>query len=137
MVTDIIWLNEQDNLNIQHSIKQLQDNVLVLRSAGKLAGNPQAALINNERERASELSQLRQYVNDAETYDYLSKIKFYDQLLQLNQPLEKITSYRQQYFDNPSDNSKQALIRENQVLFLTHQVTRSFCPALAYTLKVP
>jgi hypothetical protein len=34
-------------------------------------------------------------------------------LLQLNQSLEKITSYRQQYVDNPSDNSKQALINEN------------------------
>ncbi|MDO7597702.1 MAG: hypothetical protein MUQ51_01905 [Pseudomonadota bacterium] len=85
----------------------------MLRSAGKLAGNPQALLINNERERANELNQLRQYVNDAETYDYLSKIKFYDQLLQLNQSLEKITLYRQQYFDNPSDNSKQVLINEN------------------------
>jgi hypothetical protein len=58
VVTDITWLNEQDNLNIQHSIKQLHDNVQVLRSAGKLAGNTQAALINNDRERASELSQL-------------------------------------------------------------------------------
>lgn len=111
--TDITWLNEQDNLDIQHSIKQLQNNVQLVRSAGKLAGNPQALLVNNERERASELSQLRQYVNDAETYDYLSKIKFFDHLLQLNQSLEKITLYRQQYFDNPSDNSKQALINEN------------------------
>lgn len=113
LLTDITWLNEQDNLDIKESIKQLQDNVQLVRSAGKLAGNPQALLINNERERASELSQLRLYVNDAETYDYLSKIKFFDQLLQLNQSLEKITLYRQQYFDNPSDNSKQALIDEN------------------------
>jgi methyl-accepting chemotaxis protein len=113
LLTDITWLNEQDNLDIKESIKQLQDNVQLVRSAGKLAGNPQALLINNERERASELSQLRLYVNDAEIYDYLSKIKFFDQLLQLNQSLEKITLYRQQYFDNPSDNSKQALIDEN------------------------
>jgi methyl-accepting chemotaxis protein len=113
LLTDITWLNEQDNLDIKESIKQLQDNVQLVRSAGKLAGNPQALLINNERERASELNQLRLYVNDAETYDYLSKIKFFDQLLQLNQSLEKITLYRQQYFDNPSDNSKQALIDEN------------------------
>jgi methyl-accepting chemotaxis protein len=113
LLTDISWLSEQDNLDIQQSIKQLQSNVQLVRSAGKLAGNPQALLINNERERASELGQLRQYVNDAETYDYGGKIKFFDHLLQLNQSLEKITLYRQQYFDNPSDNSKQALINEN------------------------
>jgi len=113
LTTDITWLNEQDNLDIQASIKQLQNNVQLVRSAGKLAGNPQALLINNERERASDLSQLRKYVNNAESYDYLSKIKFFDQLLQLNQSLGKITLYRQQYFDNPSDNSKMSLINEN------------------------
>jgi methyl-accepting chemotaxis protein len=111
--TNINWLNKQDNIDIKQSIKHMKNNVQLVRSAGKLAGNPQALLINNERERASELGQLRQYVNDAETSDYISKIRFFDHLLQLNQSLEKITLYRQQYFDNPSDNSKQALINEN------------------------
>ena len=125
LLTDITWLNEQDNLAIQRSIKQLQSNVQLVRSAGKLAGNPQALLINNERERASELRQLRQYVNDADTYDYLSKIQFFDHLLQLNQSLQRITLYRQQYFDNPSDNSKQALINENSAFAGILQTTIS------------
>ena len=63
--TDISWLNKQDNIEIQQSIKHLQNDVQLVRSAGKLAGNPQALLINNERERATDLSQLRKYVNDA------------------------------------------------------------------------
>ena len=41
--TNIDWLNEQDNIEIQKSIKQLQNNVQLVRSAGKLAGNPQAS----------------------------------------------------------------------------------------------
>tara|TARA_R110002049_G_scaffold252224_4_gene426661 strand:+ start:697 stop:2634 length:1938 start_codon:yes stop_codon:yes gene_type:complete len=110
---NIDWLDEQDNSDIQESIKHLQNNVQLVRSAGKLAGNPQALLINNERERAGDLNQLREYVNDAGNYDYLTKIKFFDQLLQLNQSLEKITLYRQQYFDKPSDSSKKSLINEN------------------------
>jgi len=133
LLTDITWLNEQDNLAIQRSIKQLQSNVQLVRSAGKLAGNPQALLINNERERASELRQLRQYVNDADTYDYLSKIQFFDHLLQLNQSLQRITLYRQQYFDNPSDNSKQALINENSAFAGILQTTISLPRFGVYT----
>jgi len=45
--TNIDWLNEQDNLKIQEAIKHLQNNVQLVRSAGKLASNPQALLINN------------------------------------------------------------------------------------------
>lgn len=113
LTTNIDWLTKQDNLKIQTLIKDLQNNVQLVRSAGKLAGNPQALLINNERERAGDLSQLRQYLNDAELYDYVSKVKFTDQLLQLNQSLVKITLYRQQYFDNASLQSKLSLTNEN------------------------
>ena len=113
MVTNIAWLNEQDNIEIQESIKHLQNNVQLVRSAGKLASNPQALLLNNERERAGDLGQLRKYANNANNDDYPSKITFFDQLLLLNQSLEKLTLYRQQYFDKPSDNSKQSLSNEN------------------------
>ncbi|HEC59983.1 MAG TPA: methyl-accepting chemotaxis protein [Methylophaga sp.] len=113
LATNINWLTQQDNLKIKESIKNLQNNVQLVRSAGKLAGDPQALLINNERERAGDLSQLRKYVNAANTYDPLNKITFFDQLVQLNESLEKITLYRQQYFAKPSDQSKQSLIGEN------------------------
>lgn len=112
--SDILWLNEQENLTVKSSIKQLQDNVQLVRAAGKLAGNPQALLINNEREREGDLTLLRHYVNDAIDIDYITKIAFFDTLLQLNQSLVKISLYRQQYFDKPSDNSKQSLLNENE-----------------------
>lgn len=123
--TNIDWLNEQDNIDIQASIKQLQNNVQLVRSVGKLAGNPQALLINNERERSGDISQLRKYVNKAEEFDLQRKIQFYDQLVQLSQSLEMLTLYRQQYFSNPSDKSKQSLIGENIVFsqILTDTIT--------------
>lgn len=131
--TNIDWLNGQDNLEIQKSIKQLQNDVQLVRSAGKLAGNPQALLINNERERAGDLSQLRKYVNKADEYDYVRKIKFFDLLVQLNQSLERLTLYRQQYFDNPSDNSKQSLINENIAFAQTLSNTIALPPLGIYT----
>ena len=131
--TNIDWLNGQDNLEIQKSIKQLQNDVQLVRSAGKLAGNPQALLINNERERAGDLSQLRKYVNKADEYDYVRKIKFFDLLVQLNQSLERLTLYRQQYFDNPSDNSKQSLINENIAFAQTLSNTIALPPFGIYT----
>lgn len=131
--TNIDWLNEQDNIEIQKSIKQLQNNVQLVRSAGKLAGNPQALLINNERERAGDLSQLRKYINKAVEYDYVRKIKFFDLLVQLNQSLERLTLYRQQYFDNPSDNSKRSLINENIAFAQTLSNTIALPPFGIYT----
>jgi methyl-accepting chemotaxis protein len=114
--SDISWLNKQDNLAIKSAIAELQDNVQLVRSAGKLAGNPQTLLINNEREREGDLLSLRMYVNNAININYITKIQFFDQLLQLNQSLGKIALYRQQYFDNPSDKSKQSLLNENSTL---------------------
>ena len=117
--TDIDWLDEQDNLAIKNAITHLQENVNSVRAAGKLAGNPQALLINNEREREGDLLILKKYVNEAETENYARKSDFFNQLLDLNHSLEQLALYRQQYFDNPTDQSKQSLMSEN-LIFTQH-----------------
>lgn len=111
--TEISWLTEQDNTTIKQAIEIIQSNVQSVRAAGKLAGNPQALLINNERERQGDLNLLRKYVNLAKSIDDEIKIVFYEQLFQLSISLEKIALHRQHYFHSPSDNAKQALISEN------------------------
>ncbi len=63
--SDIYWLNAEDNASIKRTVNQVQENVQLVRAAGKLAGNPQALMINNERERAGDLAFLVIYAKQA------------------------------------------------------------------------
>jgi hypothetical protein len=59
------WLGEEESIAIAEAILQLQEQVQAVRAAGKLAANPQALLINNERERAGDIGILVGYAEQA------------------------------------------------------------------------
>jgi len=113
--TEINWLSDADNSLITSTIEKVQQSVQQVRSAGKLAANPQTLLINNERERAGDLLLLVSYINNADDFMRLQQLNYYSSLAKLEHALQKIALYRQKYFETLSEQAKQALVSENEV----------------------
>ncbi|PCJ31859.1 MAG: chemotaxis protein [Gammaproteobacteria bacterium] len=111
--TNLDWLSEADNLKIKDTIGLLQQDILLVRAAGKLAASPQTLMINNERERSGDIALLRQYTNQADYSDFTLQLNYFDLLLQLSQSLESIARHRQRYFEQRSNKIKLSLLEEN------------------------
>lgn len=108
------WLSDADNQDIQQSINQLQQQVQAVRAAGKLAANPQALLINNERERSGDIGMLVDYANQA-TYEFSdSKARFLSVLAELGRSLNRLSQQRQAFFEQQSERQQQALLADNK-----------------------
>jgi len=116
------WLAEADNEHIHDAIKQLQEQVQAVRAAGKLAANPQALLINNERERAGDIGILVDYAQQA-GFQFAEEQKlFLATLGQLGRNLNRLTQQRQAFFEQQDTSQQQALLDLNKQL--AEQVTQ-------------
>lgn len=108
------WLSETDNQAIYDTLGQLERSILQVRSAGKLANNPQTLLINNERERLADISALERYVDRAIGQPLTMKQAYLLGLLRLNQSLNQIAHLRQQYFVSPTELALDNISKANQ-----------------------
>lgn len=123
--TDLAWLDKQDNELITATIEKVQQGVLDVRAAGKLAANPQGLLINNERERIGDLILLADYVNKADTFHHFEQTHYFNSLTKLDHSLQKLSLARQQFFTTLSDTAKTALIDENQHFYEELEIVNS------------
>lgn len=97
---DTLWLDEESRQRIQASLSRLQTEALPeLRTAGKLA-DPQALLINNERELAYSLNSLTEYAQKGADENGLetAAISYLQLSSQLLLELHHLTLLRQHYF---------------------------------------
>jgi len=111
--SDIYWLNADDNASIKRAVNQVQEKVQLVRTAGKLAGNPQALMINNERERAGDLAFLVIYAKQAPLGMQAIQIELLALLTHLSDSLVKTAHLRQQYMTSRVEKIKNALLAEN------------------------
>ena len=107
------WLDEQENQTIQSAISVLQEKVFEVREAGKLAGNPQALLIQNERERDGEIGLLIDYANNVEAEGHPYQQAFTAVLAELSRQLNDIGRLRQRYIELQTDEIQSALMAAN------------------------
>jgi methyl-accepting chemotaxis protein len=122
--SDIYWLNEGDNASIKLAVNKVQENVQLVRAAGKLAGNPQALMINNERERAGDLALLLSYAHQAPFDMQDIQIELTDLLARSSESLVNISHLRQQYMATRVEKIKTALLAENkQFMDLSNQLS--------------
>ncbi|MGB1800134.1 MAG: methyl-accepting chemotaxis protein [Gammaproteobacteria bacterium] len=108
---EVDWLNEAEKNELKEKILNVEEQIKLVRAAGKLSANPQALLINNERERSMDTDLLFNYVNQSETLhrsDYLEKISDF------NQKLIALSHLRQKYIDKNSDELKNNLLSKNK-----------------------
>lgn len=107
------WLTPEQNGVIQNEIALLQEKLTLVRSAGKLAGNPQALVIQNERDRAGDIGQLVIYAEKATDDYHDEKLRFLAQLTLLSNALNEISLQRQFYFETYDQAKLDALIAQN------------------------
>ena len=107
------WLTEQDNQTIQSAIALLQEKVLEVREAGKLAGNPQALLIQNERERDGEIGLLIDYAQNREAQGHPYQQSFTALMAELSRQLNDIGRLRQRYIELQTSEIQTALVSAN------------------------
>ena len=107
------WLNQQDNQTIQTAIAVLQEKLFEVREAGKLAGNPQALLIQNERERDGEIGLLIDYVENSEAQGHPYQQSFTALLAELSRQLNDIGRLRQRYIELQTSDIQTALVSAN------------------------
>jgi methyl-accepting chemotaxis protein len=109
---NINWLSVDDNALINSTFEQVKVDIEQIRAAGKLAGEPQALLIHNERERSGDIGLL---VNYAQQVDYHPrKSEFLSILNQLGRSLIRLGHLRQEYLDKKDENIKESLLAENK-----------------------
>lgn len=110
----LAWLSVEENQQILDAVAELREQVNLVRAAGKLAANPQALLINNERERGGDLALLVDYAQQAD-YQYSDvQLDFLKTLAELGQHLNKVSLQRQLYIENADKQREQALLSENK-----------------------
>ena len=107
------WLNASENKKITDSFSTLEEQIAVVRSAGKLANNPQTLFIHNERERLADITSLRLYSDKGQAYPLSIRHDFNALLLKLNQSLGRIILLRQQYFTQANYKTLNNIIDNN------------------------
>lgn len=107
------WLEASENKKISDSFSTLEEQIVLVRSAGKLANNPQTLLIHNERERLADITGLRLYSDKGQAYPLAIRHEFNSLLLELNQSLGQIILLRQQYFTQANDKILKNIIDNN------------------------
>ncbi len=110
------WLEEADNEHIHDAIRQLHEQVQAVRAAGKLAANPQALLINNERERAGDIGILVEYAQQAGFQFAEEQTLFLATLGQIGRNLNRLSQQRQAFFEQQDSSQQQALLGLNKQL---------------------
>jgi len=107
------WLPEEVKLNIESSIEQVLEELKKVRAAGKLSANPQVLLINNERDRLSDIMLLKKYADVGAVDNYTLKSKYLDLLVVLSSSLQEITYLRKRYINTNLPDYKKSLLNEN------------------------
>ncbi len=104
---DTLWRDEQTRKRIQTSLSHMQTEALPeLRAAGKLA-DPQALLINNERELAYSLNSLSEYAQKgaAQAGQQTPALEYLQLSARLLSELHHLTLLRQHYFARLDDDT--------------------------------
>jgi len=114
---DANWLPEEVSLNIENSVAQVLEELKKVRAAGKLSANPQVLLINNERDRLSDIMLLKKYANIGAADNHALKSKYLDLLVGISSSLQEITYLRKRYINTNLPDYKKSLLKEN-MLFL-------------------
>ncbi len=110
--TDIDWLSPDEMALIRNSVQHVEENVQLVRAAGKLAGNPQALLMNNERERSGDIGLLLNYAKQVDFHP--QKHVFLELLEKLDSSLLHLAHLRQQYIESKESSLKKSLLMENK-----------------------
>ena len=79
-----------------------------LREAGKLA-NPQALLVQNERESTQTIATILDYVGEATSSDASLRLQYLSSLIELQGLISQRTQLRERYFANPGPEMRQNL----------------------------
>lgn len=108
----IDWLSEEENNQLHAAMQAVMENVHLVRGAGKLAGNPQALLIHNERERSGDIGLLINYANQVDYHSH--KSDFLSKLNQASRSLTRLAHLRQQFLEKKDTKIKSSLIAENK-----------------------
>ncbi|MBY4679065.1 methyl-accepting chemotaxis protein [Marinobacterium arenosum] len=104
----------REQLNLQ--LAQLSGSLSsTLREAGKLA-DPQALLMQNERESSQSIASIRDYVAEASDDVMPQKLRYLQALVELQAMISQRTLLRERYFNSPSPEVLQTLNKQiNQV----------------------
>lgn len=121
------WLPKDKKASLDLAISRVKKEILTTRSAGKLAADPQALLINNERERKGDISQLLSYTKLATPSQSALKSAYLEKLALLSMALNDLTENRQRYFLSHDRNIQEQMIKSNA----------RFSEAVAETSKLP
>lgn len=125
----IDWLDDSQQSIISASIADLQEAIQQARGAGKLAGDPQMLLINNEMERHAIISELIMLMKKSSVTNTLKK-HYQTLLLTISQSLQAVAISRQRYLQSNKVQLKLYLLDENKAINKTLIVLASL-PSLA------
>jgi len=107
------WLPEKARQNIAAAVAGVVAELDKVRAAGKLSVNPQALLINNERERVEDVLLLTDYVNKGAVNQPVLKATYLDSLTRIAIGLQRTSYLRERYIGTNDDSIRQSLINEN------------------------
>jgi len=113
--TPLNWLTEQQKNTIDEAITALQLAIQQVRSAGKLADNPELLLVNNEIERHTLITDLADLVAQS-SVDHELKLNYQSQLLSISQKLQQLALLRQRYLQHNNRAVKEQLFKENNAI---------------------
>ncbi|MBA4500763.1 methyl-accepting chemotaxis protein [Marinobacterium marinum] len=133
---NMLWLDDGIRRPIEESLSRLQTEVLPeLRAAGKLA-EPQALLINNERELAYGLNSLNEYALQAPSEPEQQRLALHYLRLgsQLLSELHHLTLLRQSYFARLDNDTLRSIEQHLQQMHTTAESIHSLKPLGLYTI---
>lgn len=107
------WLPESEKESLKIAIDRIKKDILATRSAGKLAADPQALLINNERERTGDISQLLNYAKQATPSQAALKEAYLEKLTTLAIALNELSESRQRYFQRHEQGLQKQMVDSN------------------------
>lgn len=108
---------------VQNTLIELQSIALLkLRAAGKLP-QPQALLINNEREILGSVSQLRDYVHEGRQQAAALQQRYTTLLTSINLIIPELAHSRQSYFSTAAANKSDINQHLQKLTLITQQLT--------------
>ncbi|MCW9031845.1 MAG: methyl-accepting chemotaxis protein, partial [Gammaproteobacteria bacterium] len=112
---NVDWLPQDATSKIKKSTSDVLHALQNVRAAGKLSANPQGLLVNNERDRISDISLLKSYINNDTKNISTLKDKYRNHIIDLAMGMQNIAYYRQRYIETSNTKLKTALLNENKV----------------------
>lgn len=113
---NVDWLPQDATSKIKKSTSEVLHALQNVRAAGKLSANPQGLLVNNERDRSSDISLLKSYINSGTKNTLSLKEKYRNHIIDLAIGMQNIAYYRQRYIETSNTKLKTALLNENKTI---------------------